>query len=105
MADRLVTFRVPPEWEPTIESICQEHNITRSEYIRGLIAANLEGMPPGMISLGGFNEGYQQGRALATKLAYGMLNEASKLIPSTYEEAIARYPAMALGRPKQVRED
>jgi predicted DNA-binding protein len=91
MSFRLINIRIPDEWYAQIKQFSDENNITLSEYIRGLIAANLEGMPSGMLSLGGFQEGYQQARALASKLAHGMLGEAQRLLPDSYEEALARY--------------
>src|SRR5262245_27501 len=86
--DRVLTLKVPAEWFDQIEHLCQINGLNRSEYVRGLIAANLQGMPDGMISLGGFNEGYQQGRRLAIHLAHEMLRNARELMPDTYEEAL-----------------
>lgn len=91
MSGQIITCRVPEEWLPQIDALASTLGVTRSEWLRGLIAAALDGGPQGAIALGGVDEGYKQARAFASQLATSMLALAADMMPETYEEAVARY--------------
>lgn len=88
---KLINLRIPVDWYEQILAVCDANGITLSEFVRGVIKPALDGLPPGSFHLGGLDEGYRQGRALASKIAHGLLENALASLPDTYEEAVARY--------------
>lgn len=95
----ILNVRVPEEQIDVIKQVCEANGISVSEYIRGLIEANLNNMPPGTLMLD-VNAGYRQARALASRIAHAMINQAAELVPDSYEEALVRYHGLSSpGRP------
>jgi len=95
MATDYVGFRLAADMRAQIEQICLTHGITLSEWIRSACVAALGNTAMG---LGGVEEGYAQARGLATQLAHSLINHARDLLPSTYEEFLARYGIAGPGR-------
>lgn len=84
MARDLICFRLPLEARAAVETLVQQQGITISEWYRAVTFAAL-GQTLGV------SEGYMQGRAMGYQAARMALGESVGMLPSTYEEAAARF--------------
>lgn len=84
MARDLVCFRIPLEARAAVEEAVRQQGITISEWYRAITLAALgQGV--------GVSEGYVQGRAMGYQAARIALSQAAGMLPSTFEEAAARF--------------
>lgn len=83
MAQDFIAVRVSPEMSSAIAEISEALGITKSEWIRGLVAQALEGR-----SILDVDEGYLMARRLATQLAMRLIVKARETLPASYEDAV-----------------
>lgn len=85
MARDYIGVKLPPELRAELEEVCLQQGITISEYVRAAILMAMHG------GFNGIDEGYKQGRALAIRMAHGMLTFAEQQMPASFEEYVARF--------------
>lgn len=79
-----IAVRLPSDLLAAIEAACEEHGITQSEFIRGLISE----WAYGKTQLSGPDEGYSQARSMAAQLAHLAVTQAINNLPASHEEAL-----------------
>jgi hypothetical protein len=95
--ERNVCFRLPYELRMQALALCETHGIGLSELLRGLLLRAL-----GEPGLAGLDEGYMQARRLAIRMTHQLVETASRDLPDTYEEAVARFGLAGPGVPDEI---
>jgi len=80
-----IAVRLPLDLVAAIDAACQEHGITPSEFIRGVVSQWVYGTT----QLSGPDEGYAQARSMATQIAHVMMRK----VHDALGEAIRELPA------------
>lgn len=94
MADgTLISFRLPADQAERLHMVISQSGISTSEWMRGLVQMFLGTDPStgfaGVFS--GASVGYMQARQLALTIAHALIDQAKHNIPTTYDEAVARF--------------
>ena len=99
-ANKPLCLRLPLDLRMAVEQLAANAGVGISEWMRDMLYRTVYGTPPGI------EEGYVQGRQIATSAAFALIRaavaQALDQLPATAEEAI---PLTQLGSPGRRRHD